>query len=160
MKKLCSILLTTAILICACVIPVHGAGAAESAGYGFFYQEFIRYAYPDYDDIVKLDPGFADMIDRNTIYNELYHHYTDGELDWALVEADTGWHMEMLVRDVVLGRAFAADSIANPFQYRYGVYNAETQQFYGLEEIKNADKYPGLDRQVRGAAHRRAHYAY
>lgn len=140
MKKLISFVLTAALFVSAFVLPVQANNTAAQPDDQRFYDTFFNWLYPNLAELKERYPNF----DPHPYYKELYYHYTDGALDWALVEADKGVASTAIIQDVILERAFANNEINYPFNYGYGVYDATTQTFIGLESITDSDQYPGL----------------
>lgn len=136
MKKLISILLTT-ILLCAFVIPVQANDTAEQPDGRLYYNTFFNWVYPNYAELKAKFPSF----DPHPEYEELYYHYTDGQMDWVLVKAAKGTAGDAMINDVILGRSFSSREIFAPFMYKYGVYDIAEQAFTGLENITDSSQY-------------------
>ena len=139
MKKALAILLTLSLTAAAAVLP---AGASEKGRR--YYGDFIRQYYDG------AEPAGYDA--EIFVYNEVYYHTADGATDWALVEADSGIHLEVETTDVFFGRAFANNDIAVPFTYGYGIYDAALERFFDFGEIADSSRYPDLQ-EVLDARH-------
>lgn len=131
MKKALAILLTLSLTAAAAVLP---AGASEKGRR--YYGDFIRQYYDG------AEPAGYDA--EIFVYNEVYYHTADGATDWALVEADSGIHLEVETTDVFFGRAFANNDIAVPFTYGYGIFDAALERFFDFGEIADSSRYPDL----------------
>ena len=70
-------------------------------------------------------------------YKELYYHYQDDAIDWALVKAQDGLQVPMSVETSIQigGIAIEGDLLRTPFITAYGVYNVSENMFYGLEQL-------------------------
>lgn len=130
MKKLSAVILTFTLIFCA--LAVH-AGAEEQplCRYERFKQQYC-------DGRDPLDSNWDGFV-----YRELYSHKTNGATDWVLIQADFGVRCEVLCEDVFFGRAFAANDMAGPFVYTYGLYDVERERFYDFCEIEDISRYPG-----------------
>lgn len=105
-----------------------------------YYDSFLKWAKENN----KMPIYYEDFT-----YNELYYHKTDGITDWALVKAS--FNVEESPKEVELsignagGRKIKSDSIQNPFDTGYGIYDKSEDRFYSLNEIANSyEKYDGL----------------
>lgn len=132
MKKCISLLLTTVLLSCLFIFPIKAVPA-------FTYYEQFKAQYCE----EGVEP-FEHWWSGSFSYEELYMHQTDGETDWALVRADFGVRAEVVVQRVIFGRAIAANDLAYPFEFTYGVYDVAKQRFFDLHELQSEDDYPDL----------------
>lgn len=130
MKKCISLLLTTVLLSCLFIFPIKAVPA-------FAYYEQFKAQYCE-EGVDPFEQWWSDFF----IYEELYMHQTDGETDWALVRADFGVRAEVVVQRVIFGRAIAANDLAYPFEFTYGVYDVARQRFFDLHELQNEADYP------------------
>ena len=130
MKKYISLLLTTVLLSSLFVFPVNAK--PEFAYYDKFKAQYCE------EGVDPFEQWWSDIF----IYEELYMHQTDGETDWALVRADFGVRAEVEVQRVIFGRAIAANDLAYPFEFTYGVYDVARQRFFDLHELQNEADYP------------------
>lgn len=98
-----------------------------------------RFAYPyqyeDWDERVK---------DRET-YEELYHHFTGGRLDWVLAHT-TDSNPQPIECYVVLGNRLLRRQCGDlPFAFGYSVYDVETQRFLSLTQAYDAYERGGFE---------------
>ena len=79
------------------------------------------------------------------IYNELYVHLANDEIDWVLVHASNGGpEAEWIICSVLGDRILNRFSGGNPFEYDYAVYDVKKNRFFNLESVYDSGKYPGL----------------
>ena len=102
------------------------------------YKNEFDKKYMDYEDY--------DLEDFNPeIYNELYVHLANNEIDWVLVHASNGGPEEEWIIYSVLGdRILHRYSGGNPFEYDYAVYDVNKNRFFNLESVYDSGKYSGL----------------
>ncbi len=102
------------------------------------YKNEFDKKYMDYEDY--------DLEDFNPeIYNELYVHLANDEIDWVLVQASNGGPEEEWIIYSVLGdRILQKYSGGNPFQFDYAVYDVKQNRFVSLENAYVGGAYSGL----------------
>ncbi len=140
MKKLLSIILTAALLVSAFIVPVSAVEKEEADNTQKYYNEYVYYLWPDYDE----NKEEYDELKPYTYYDEVYHHYTNGAEDWALIKADGGMALTEPTTHYMFGMVFSNYQIMVPFTYGYGVYNVAEKKFYDLPEIKDESKFPDI----------------
>jgi hypothetical protein len=108
------------------VLKQHGIGTEFSEKYeGIFLDQYNG----DFD-IENLSP-------EDYHYSELYYHKNSAdEVDWALVEAYVMPCGAMETSATVGNRFIHSFSYYNPFLTKYGIYNAEDNQFYDITSYK------------------------
>ena len=108
------------------VLKQHGIGTEFSGKYeGVFLDQYNG----DFD-IENLSP-------EDYHYSELYYHKNSAdEVDWALVEAYVMPCGAMETSATVGNRFIHSFSYYNPFLTKYGIYNAEDNQFYDITSYK------------------------
>lgn len=117
-----------------------------------YLDSFIKKAKKD----IKVD-GYNDE-DLIKCYDELYYHYTDGIIDWAIVKAEYFFQVvpARYYYTRLDNRIFRNDRIIEPFyNTSYCVYKVSTDSFVKLEDrMVNPDSassanYPGLMKAIR-----------
>ena len=96
-----------------------------------YKNEFIKWSATQYGN---------DVLDEGYQYNELYYHEKNGEIDWALVEAEycsakTDGETWLQIGN----RNILNQHHSQPFKYRYGLYNVNENQFKPLDELSRND---------------------
>ena len=90
-------------------------------------------------------------------YDELSHHYTDGKLDWVLVNAE--YYLDYLNADMRSKTRYYnfgdcviknEHHMSKPFYNTYGVYVPSEKIFYSLDNrlLKSPEKFPELEETV------------
>lgn len=102
-----------------------------------YKDEFVHYA----QKALENNSGYpCEQLIR--CYDELYYHYNEGEIDWALVKADsffcytTGYENPYCVK---LDRVFRSDVYKLPFKTTYAIYTPSTGKFYDIMYFDNLD---------------------
>ena len=131
MKKLLSMILSAALLIGVFTFPTAADGRQLR-----YYDVFNTQYCEGRDPLASEWEGF--------VYEEVYYHQAGGETDWALIRAETGLRLEVELERVLFGRAIAANDIAYPFEFLYGIYDAKQERFFDLKEIEDEAAYPDL----------------
>ena len=78
-------------------------------------------------------------------YDELYYHKDEnGEIDWALIYADTFISAPWIFSTVICHRVIKRDGWAEPFTTGYALYDAVKNEFFDVnnENMNNRDFYP------------------
>ena len=101
---------------------------------------FVNWSVSKYGDWC-LDDGYS--------YNELYTHYDGDHPDWVFCQARYFVEEPVPINELWIGgaggRYIRGGSIQSPFEFGYGVYDVEKNEYYALEElVDNYSKYEGL----------------
>ena len=121
------------------VSPVYYETPTEpTEGKDYLYKDkFIEYEV-DIDDMGSLD-----------FYDELYYHIDDdGNMEWALLYADTSPFDEVGGEFRFADRIIVVNEQSFPFTYKYGVYDVKEDKFVAIDEYIDYTKYDGLQEYV------------
>ena len=112
---------------------VSGTGEVTCPHEGIFFDKFLEkngYVWTDVNE-----------------YKEVFVHTPEGEEDpdWAIVYTDDAVHLSemVIVSTVIKDKKITASFPCHPFTYLYGIYDAEKDAFFGVDEI-DFDDYDGL----------------
>ena len=110
---------------------------------GVLYKERMKelYKYKDYD--------FTTWSGELISYKELYYHKdTSGEIEWALVLAQTNMEAPALCYTIIGNRVFKQPQLNSPFATDYGIYDVKKDTFIDVTNthIFNEADYPGFAR--------------
>ena len=111
--------------------------------------ESVEPEKPPVDDEIKnlYEDKFVSKYNcKEYYYDELYHHKTDdGQIDWALVEADLYAGLPVAVKQLIFDRVITYRYNAMPFSFGYGIYDVEADDFVSLNSNKDLTRYQGLE---------------
>ena len=111
--------------------------------------ESVEPEKPPVDDEIKnlYEDKFVSKYNcKEYYYDELYHHKTDdGQIDWALVEADLYAGLPVAVKQLVFGRVITYSYKAMPFSFGYAIYDVKADEFVPLASHNDLTKYYGLE---------------
>lgn len=133
MKKLLAIILSIALLVCACVLPVTAIDSDYDNNNKYIQRFNEKYPY-----IPSFEGDYAE-------YDELYYHYdVNGDNDWVFVKAK----LPMSYDDPGLyhiGNLLLSNGYVNiPFCLGYAVYDVEEDKFYDIAQVWKNEKYKGV----------------
>ena len=130
MKKLLATILVVIMIFSFSMIAVN-------AEVYLYKEKFIEHEV-DVDDMGSLD-----------YYDELYYHIDEnGNIDWALLYADTSPFDEVGGEFRFADRIIVVNELSFPFTYKYGVYDVKEDKFVAIDEYVDYSKYDDLEEYV------------
>ena len=137
-KQIVSLVLT------ACLFSIFPLSAAATADDVYFTEprsttafrdEFLTFAKAHaIEHGYYYEPVFGE---NSYYYEELYHHYSGGSIDWALIKAQYALQEPHFIRTWIrlCNKTFDGDLMRAPFETRYCIYDVKQKTFIGLENL-------------------------
>ena len=126
MKKLISFVLAFVLLVSVAITPVFAGENYNKSDKEYLFENLIP------------DKVFA------YFYDEVYYHYVDDKLDWALIYCDTYQGSPSGTVRVVLDRVIVTGVLGAYYPVCWAIYDAQLNEFISIDKI-DATKYDGLE---------------
>ena len=126
MKKLISFVLVLVLLVSVAITPVFAGVNYNKSDKEYLFENLIP------------DKVFA------YFYDEVYYHYVDDKLDWALIYCDTCQGSPSGTVRVVLDRVIVTGVLGAYYPVCWAIYDAQLNEFISIDKI-DVTKYDGLE---------------
>lgn len=143
MKRFTSLLLALILTAAIFTVPVYADSPAEQPD-----ENSTRYLSKLVDYMNSKYPGLFSESDRSNInvYQEIYYHYDkSGEIDWALIHAETPYNFyDFWLFDIIGLRVISDPNCRWPFPSRMGIYDVKKDTFIDMGDV-DLDAYDNLE---------------
>lgn len=143
MKRFTSLLLALILTAAFFTVPFYADSTAEQPD-----KNSTRYLGKLVNYMNSKEPGLFSESNRSNInvYREVYYHYDNaGEIDWALIQAETPYNFyDYWLFDIIGLRVISDPNCRWPFPSRMGIYDAKRDTFIDMGAV-DLDAYDDLE---------------